>query len=651
MNDNSINLNNIILRNDITSDIHELRINHSNKEVILSPKLPLESNTNYSLVLSSKLKDQSNNSFDEKSISFKTNNKIMFNNYEYKIIKSKITGKKWLDRNIGAQKVCENKADENCYGDYFQWGRKANGHEKKQSEVIDTSLNPFEKDVLSNGKFATWSDDWRINPNSDLWKGVNAVNNVCPIGFKIPSIDELLMETKDVNELQFPNEKITGQYENINNFLKLPNNGFRKNRTRDGIIEIRAYAGRIWSSSTNDVGMSYFLDYYPGGINSSLTWRSMGQAVRCIKNYEDTVINKVVSTTPSNNQKNVDVDTEFRVQFLKAVISDISRENILLFQGSKQLSLNIMRNISNHTFIISPDHYQVKNYNLEYNSEYKLIIKKDINDVSGKTMVQDEIITFTTQKSPEFRAVEISPYPRNKAINFVRNENIRLDFSKDLDKSTINSNIFLKLNDSVIDATFTYENKTLTINPTNTLETNTTYNIEVLENLKDLKTVLLGNKLIFTFTTSSEVLIEDKNGKVYRDIISPKTGKTWLDRNIGAVQVCNSLYDSKCFGEYLNFSKTKEIDICPIGYKVPSLSELRYEMEGTTMSNLFENFLKLPVNGKKHSDGSLDSSSSLYVWSNEKENINLAKALKIITSDASYETEDITNALAIRCVK
>ena len=69
------------------------------------------------------------------------------------------------------------------------------------------------------------------------------------------------------------------------------------------------------------------------------------------------------------------------------------------------------------------------------------------------------------------------------------------------------------------------------------------------------------------------------------------------------------------------------------------------------MSNLFENFLKLPVNGKKHSDGSLDSSSSLYVWSNEKENINLAKALKIITSDASYETEDITNALAIRCVK
>ncbi|NQY53345.1 MAG: Ig-like domain-containing protein, partial [Campylobacteraceae bacterium] len=651
MDDNSINSSSIILRNDLTQDLHTLKINHTNKQVIISPKLLLESNTSYSLVLNSKLKDQSNNSFEEKTISFKTNSKIVFNSYEYNIIKSKITGKEWLDRNIGAQKVCENKADENCYGDYFQWGRKANGHEKKDSEVIDTSLNPLEKDVLKNGKFATWSDDWRINPNSDLWNGVNAANNICPIGFKVPSIDELLMETKNVNELQFPDEKISGQYENIDNFLKLPNNGFRKNRTRDGIIEIRAYSGSIWSSSTNDVGMSYYLDYYPGGINSSLSWRSMGKAVRCIKDYEDTVINEVVSTTPSNNQKNVDVNTEFRVQFLKAVVSGISRENILLYIEGKQLSLNIMRNISNHTFIIAPNHYQVKNYNLEYNSKYKFIIKKDIKDASGKTMLEDEVITFTTQKSPEYRAVEISSYPRNKTINFARNENIRLDFSKELDQNTIDSNIFLKLNDTVIPAIFIYANKTLTINPTNTLESNVTYEIEVLENLKDTKTVLLGNKLTFAFTTSTEVLTEDKNGNVYKDVTSTRTKKTWLDRNLGALKVCTSLSDSKCFGEYFSFSKTKEADICPNGYKVPSISELRNEMEGYTMTNLFDNFLKLPVNGKKHSNGALDSSSSLYIWSNQEENINNSYALKVLTYTASYDSEDKNNALAIRCIK
>ena len=74
-------------------------------------------------------------------------------------------------------------------------------------------------------------------------------------------------------------------------------------------------------------------------------------------------------------------------------------------------------------------------------------------------------------------------------------------------------------------------------------------------------------------------------------------------------------------------------------------------MEGFTKTNLFYNFLKLSINGKKHSNGTLDASSSLHIWSNQEENINKAYAFKVLTHKASYDSEDKSNALAIRCLK
>ena len=47
---------------------------------------------------------------------------ITFKNFEYKVIISPITGKKWLDRNLGATQACTSSTDKACYGDYYQWG-------------------------------------------------------------------------------------------------------------------------------------------------------------------------------------------------------------------------------------------------------------------------------------------------------------------------------------------------------------------------------------------------------------------------------------------------------------------------------------------------------------------------------------------------
>jgi len=42
------------------------------------------------------------------------------------------------------------------------------------------------------------------------------------------------------------------------------------------------------------------------------------------------------------------------------------------------------------------------------------------------------------------------------------------------------------------------------------------------------------------------------NGIEYLTVTSPDTGKIWLDRNLGASQVCTSSTDSSCYGNLYN---------------------------------------------------------------------------------------------------
>ncbi|NKQ40763.1 MAG: hypothetical protein HF962_04250 [Sulfurovum sp.] len=89
------------------------------------------------------------------------------------------------------------------------------------------------------------------------------------------------------------------------------------------------------------------------------------------------------------------------------------------------------------------------------------------------------------------------------------------------------------------------------------------------------------------------------NGLKYCKVISPHTKKVWLDRNMGASQVCSAFNDASCYGN----SYTWEEAVCPVGFRLPSIDELVAD----TLSNgvidsqtAFENFLKLPSAGSSN---------------------------------------------------
>ena len=177
-------------------------------------------------------------------------------------------GRVWMDRNLGASRVATSLADSEAYGDLYQWGRLADGHEKRAS---GTSSTLSTEDVPGHGSFITVSSppyDWRTPQNNALWQGASGTNNPCPAGFRLPTIAELAAERASW----------TGGY--FASPLKLVRSGHRERN--DGAIY--ANWGYYWSSSFSGSNSAYLYLHYDGvGSNTSYSYRAQGNSVRCLK--------------------------------------------------------------------------------------------------------------------------------------------------------------------------------------------------------------------------------------------------------------------------------------------------------------------------------------------------------------------------------
>ena len=210
------------------------------------------------------------------------------------------------------------------------------------------------------------------------------------------------------------------------------------------------------------------------------------------------------------------------------------------------------------------------------------------------------------------------------------------------------------------------------------------------------------------------VVVEDNenrilyNGTIYGTVISPYTGKTWLDRNLGATQVCTSSTDTDCYGDYYqwgrnfdghqdstsattttlvtnvnrtgssfitpssfpydwttadsggslriaNWSKIDGYSVCPVGFRVPTLAELKAETLDNGVINTttaFSNFLKLPASG--HHDYSIGTVVDLGlegdVWTSS---VNDSYSYYVYFG-SDYATESYynrANGYTVRCLR
>jgi uncharacterized protein (TIGR02145 family) len=183
------------------------------------------------------------------------------------------TGKIWMDRNLGASQVATSSTDAASYGDLYQWGRAADGHQIRTSGTTATLSSA---DQPGHGDFITASGgerDWRSPRNDNLWQGVSGTNNPCPSGYRLPTEAEWAAEIS--NWIQ-PNG--AGAFASP---LKLPMAGYRRNDL-NGVLIDDGNVGGYWSSS---VGGAFVYYVYLHTSNAFLTprFRAHGFSVRCLK--------------------------------------------------------------------------------------------------------------------------------------------------------------------------------------------------------------------------------------------------------------------------------------------------------------------------------------------------------------------------------
>ena len=182
------------------------------------------------------------------------------------------TGKIWMDRNLGASQVATSSNDAASYGDLYQWGRRADGHQCRTSATTAT-LSSI--DQPAHGNFITPGStpfDWRSPQNVNLWQGLNGVNNPCPSGYRLPTDTEL-----DAERLSWSANTSVGAFASP---LKLPEAGRRVYIS--GSLLAVGTDGRYWSSTVSGTN-SRDLAFDSSNAYLNTDYRAYGRSVRCLK--------------------------------------------------------------------------------------------------------------------------------------------------------------------------------------------------------------------------------------------------------------------------------------------------------------------------------------------------------------------------------
>lgn len=194
----------------------------------------------------------------------------------------------WLEfmcYNLGADQTEDPfTSSAKTYGDWYQWGRKTDGHEKRGSGKAamattgDLDDNGQVKTTSKVGKFLTSSAspyDWRSPQDNKLWGATKTVSDPCPTGWKVPT-------NAQWNDVLSKNS--TKKWETIGGYslgeaLFLPAAGIRP---YDGTTNGVGTHGYYWSSTISSTN-SYYLNFHSGGIYSNYNYRATGCSVRCVQ--------------------------------------------------------------------------------------------------------------------------------------------------------------------------------------------------------------------------------------------------------------------------------------------------------------------------------------------------------------------------------
>lgn len=180
-------------------------------------------------------------------------------------------GRHWMAHNLGAPNVPTATNDIPNFGSLYQWGRGTDGHELRNSPVT-TTLSSVDTPGHNNFiRVNTTPFDWLDPQNGNLWNGINAVNNPCPEGFRVPTAAEF--------DAVIAAMGITNITNGFTSRFKMTGSGYRSENNVISGISAEAYYWTSGSTSSNASRRSFTTT-----TTASNYRRGFAASVRCIKN-------------------------------------------------------------------------------------------------------------------------------------------------------------------------------------------------------------------------------------------------------------------------------------------------------------------------------------------------------------------------------
>ena len=189
----------------------------------------------------------------------------------------------WIE-NLGARRKATAINDVLSYGNHYQWGRPADGHEITvwdgatptsgrglhgitALEDLATSDTPGHPNFILTDAVPY---DWRDDKNNNRWATAN--QGPCPTGYHVPTNTE--WNTADTFGAWNNNT------DTFNSVLKLPSAGYRSRI--DGLLINQGAHGYYWSSTVS--GTNARLLYFRSATAFTLNgYRADGYTVRCLR--------------------------------------------------------------------------------------------------------------------------------------------------------------------------------------------------------------------------------------------------------------------------------------------------------------------------------------------------------------------------------
>jgi hypothetical protein len=134
---------------------------------------------------------------------------------------------------------------------------------------LSSSDQPGHGDFIINGSHPY---DWRSPQNTNLWQGVNGVNNPCPSLYRLPTEAEL-----EAERTSWSSNNSAGAFASP---LKLPLAG-RRFFSNGSLFDVGSL-GYYWSSTVS-LTNSRYLDFSSSNAFMFTYNRALGYSVRCLK--------------------------------------------------------------------------------------------------------------------------------------------------------------------------------------------------------------------------------------------------------------------------------------------------------------------------------------------------------------------------------